>query len=136
MSDFFKVKIVYSQSHTVFPKIIFVILIIFAVILLIQSLMKAKKENRSFLDFKGKKFFIEKYDKLKFYGTIVLLILYILSLNLLGFLPASIIFISLFNILYAGKKEPKSIAISIGISIVESLLIWFVFGYLFEVTLP
>lgn len=136
MSDFFKVKIVYSQSHTVFPKIIFVILIIFAVILLIQSLMKAKKENRSFLDFKGKKFFIEKYDKLKFYGTIVLLILYILSLNLLGFLPASIIFISLFNIMYAGKKEPKSIAISIGISIIESLLIWFIFGYLFEVTLP
>jgi hypothetical protein len=98
--------------------------------------MKAKKENRSFLDFKGKKFFIEKYDKLKFYGTIVLLILYILSLNLLGFLPASIIFISLFNIMYAGKKEPKSIAISIGISIIESLLIWFIFGYLFEVTLP
>ena len=49
---------------------------------------------------------------------------------------AAIIFISLFNILYTGKKEVKSIAISIGISVVETLLIWFVFGYIFNITLP
>lgn len=136
MSDFFNVKIVYSQSQHIVPKIIFVILIILAVIILFQSIAEAKKENRPFMDFKNKKFFIDNFDKMKLFGTVVLLILYIMGMNLLGFIISSIIFISLFNILYTGKKEPKSIAISIGISIVETLLIWFIFGYLFNITLP
>lgn len=136
MSDFFNVKIVYSQSQHIVPKIIFVILIILAVIILFQSIMEAKKENRPFLDLKNKKFFIDNFDKMKLFGTGVLLFLYILGMNLLGFIVSSIIFISLFNILYTGKKEVKSIAVSIGISIVETMLIWFIFGYLFNITLP
>lgn len=136
MSDFFNVKIVYSQSHMIVPKIIFVILIILAVIILLQSIMEAKKQNRSFMNFKSKKFFIDNFDKMKLFGTVALLILYILGMNLLGFIVSSIIFISLFNILYTGKKDKKSIAVSIGISIVETLLIWFIFGYIFNITLP
>lgn len=136
MSDFFNVKIVYSQSQHIVPKIIFVILIILAIIILFQSIMEAKKENRPFVNFKNKKFFIDNFDKVKLFGTFTLLILYIAGMNLLGFIASSIIFISLFNILYTGKKEVKSIAISIGISVVETLLIWFVFGYIFNITLP
>lgn len=136
VSEFFKIKIVYSQSHTIMPKIILGVLVILAIVLLIQGLMKAKKENRLFFDFKDKHFFIENYDKLKIFGTIALLLLYVLSMNILGFIISSIIFISLFNILYAGKKEPKSIAISIGIAVIEALLVWFIFGYVFEITLP
>ena len=136
MSDFFNIKIVYSRSQMIVPKIVFVILIILAVVILFQSIMDAKKKNRPFMDFKSKKFFIDHFDKMKLFGTVALLILYIMGMNLLGFIVSSIIFISLFNILYTGKKEPKSIAISIGISIVETLLIWFVFGYIFNITLP
>lgn len=136
MSDFFNVKIVYSQSHQIVPKIIFVILIILAVVILFQSIMEAKKENRPFMDLKNKNFFIDHFDKIKLFGTVALLLLYITSMNLLGFIVSSIIFISLFNILYKGKKHPKSIIISIGISIVETLLIWFIFGYMFNITLP
>lgn len=136
MSDFFNVKIVYSESHQILPKIIFVILIILAVVILFQSIMVAKKENRPFMDLKNKKFFIYHFDKIKLIGTVVLLLLYITSMNLLGFIVSSIIFISLFNMLYTAKKEPKSIIISIGISIVETLLIWFIFGYIFNITLP
>ncbi|WP_313164629.1 tripartite tricarboxylate transporter TctB family protein [Sedimentibacter sp.] len=130
------IKIVYSTSHTVFPKIILGILILFAVILFIQALMKAKKLKCPVFNFKSKKFFIENYDKMKFYGTIILLALYVICMNLLRFIPASIIFISLFNILYAGKKDIKTIAICIGIAAIETLLVWFIFGYVFDITLP
>ena len=130
------IKIVYSKSHTIFPKIIIGVLILFAIILFIQSLMKSRKLNCPLFDFKSKRFFIEQYDKLKLFGTLILLVLYIFSMNLLGFVAAGIIFISLFNILYAGKKDIKTIAICIGIATIETLLVWFIFGYVFEITLP
>ncbi|MDF1616753.1 tripartite tricarboxylate transporter TctB family protein [Petrocella sp. FN5] len=136
MSDLFRIKIVYSQSHTIGPKIIFGILIIFSIILLIQAIMKAKKENRPLLSLKHKHFFIENYDRVKLLGTGILLILYIMTMNLLGFIPAGILFISLFNVLYKGSREIKSILISIGIATIETMLIWFIFGYMFGVTLP
>ncbi|MDF2951230.1 MAG: conserved rane protein of unknown function [Anaerocolumna sp.] len=136
MSDIFKVKIVFSQSHLIMPKIILGILIILGVVIFIQSLMKAKRENRPVMDFKNKKFFEDNYDKVKFYGTIILLLLYVFSMNLLGFILSSIIFLSLFNVLFTGKKDIKSIMKSIVISIIETMVVWFVFGYIFEITLP
>jgi uncharacterized protein with PQ loop repeat len=58
------------------------------------------------------------------------------SLELIGFLPASLIFVFLFNILFAGAKNKKSILVSAIISIVASVGIWYIFGYLFNITLP
>jgi hypothetical protein len=135
MADLFKIKIVYSSSHLIFPKIVIGILIILGLIMFIQALAENKKQGKSF-NFKGKKFFVENYDKLKFWGALVLFILYILSLELIGFLPASLIFVFLFNILFAGAKNKKSILVSAIISIVASVGIWYIFGYLFNITLP
>jgi hypothetical protein len=136
MTDFFKVKIIHSQSHLIFPKIVIGILAILLIILIVQAFIKAKKENRSLFNIKNKKFFVENYDKLKFWGSIILFILYILSLELLGFLVASIVFITLFNVLYAGTKNKKSLFISLLVSVIASFVLWFLFGYVFNVTLP
>ena len=136
MADIFKVKIVHSQSHLVFPKIIIGILILLFIIMLVQGLMKAKRENRPFINLKNKQFFVENYDKLKFYGTFVLFILYIIFMDILGFLLASILFVTLFNVLFAASKEKKSIITSVVISTVASVTLWFIFGYVFNVTLP
>ena len=131
-----KLKIVHSQSHTVFPKIVFWILVILACVIVVQTVLKAKKENRKLFDFKGKHFFEENYDKVKLFGTLVLLVLYLVLMNVLGFILASILFIGLFNILYDGKFGKKDLLVSFGISAVETLLVWFVFGYIFSITLP
>jgi ABC-type Fe3+ transport system permease subunit len=136
MADLFKVKIIHSQSHLIFPKIVIGILVILLIVLIIQAFIKAKKENRSLLNLKNKNFFVENYDKLKFWGSVILFILYIMSLELLGFLIASIVFISLFNILYAGTKNKKSLFYSVLISVIASFILWFLFGYVFNVTLP
>jgi hypothetical protein len=118
------------------PKIIIGVLIILAVIIFVQEYMKAKKANKSFMSLKGWRFFAEGYDKVKLFGSIGLLFAYIGLMKLIGFIASSIIIASLFNILFAEKKDKKSIAICIGISVIEALLLWFVFGYIFEITLP
>lgn len=136
MSDFFKIDITYSRSHWVMPKIVIGVLIILAVVIFIQEYIKAKKANKPFMDLKGWRFFAEGYDKVKLFGSIGLLFAYIVLMKLMGFLTGSIIIASLFNILFAEKKDKKSIAICIGISIIEAVLLWFIFGYIFDITLP
>lgn len=135
MADLFKIKIVYSTSHLIMPKIVVCILIILALIMLLQEIIKGKKEGRSF-SFKGKKIFIENYDKVRLWGTLILFIFYILALEMIGFLTSSLIFIFLFNVLFAGSKNKKSILTSAIISIVSSVSIWYIFGFLFNITLP
>lgn len=132
----FKLKIIHSQSQSVFPKIVFYILIFLLVIMLVQAVMKAKKENRPLFNFKDKKFFVENPDKVKLFGTLILLIVYVVSMKLIGFIPSSILSLTLFNLLYAAKRDKREIRNSIGISIVETMLIWVVFGYMFNITLP
>lgn len=136
MADLFKVKIVHSQSHLVFPKIVIGILLILLVVMIIQAIIKAKKENRPLFHLKNKKFFVQDYDKLKIFGSIILFVLYILSLEILGFLFASIVFITLFNVLYASSRNLKSLINSVLISSIASFTLWFLFGYVFNVTLP
>lgn len=136
MSDIFNIKIVYSRSHWVMPRIVMGILVVLGIIILIQEMVKAKRENRPLINLKGKSFFVEGYDKVKLFSSIVLLFVYIGAMKLLGFIIGSIIIISLFNILFAPKKDKKSIAICIGISVIETMILWFVFGYIFEITLP
>ena len=135
MADLFRIKVVYSTSHLLFPKIIIAILIILAVIMLIQRIVDTKKNNKPFLN-KEFKFFNEDCDKVKLAGSAVLLVAYCFAMNFIGFIAGSIIFISLFHILYAEKRTLKRILTSIGISTVETLLVWYVFSQLLYVTLP
>ncbi len=143
-----------STSHWIFPPIIMGILGLLLVIMAIQRYVKCKKQNKPFFAFKNYHFFVEQWDKVRLIGVLLLMVLYFPSMNLIGFLPASIIFIFLFNILFCGVQQLKSIPvafktkkfwsnhdfrsllISLIISVVSSTLIWLVFGKLFKITLP
>ncbi len=143
-----------STSHWLFPPMIMWILAIMLVIMAIERAVKCKKSGKPFFNLKGYRFFIENWDKVKLVGTIVLMVLYFPSMNLIGFLPASIIFIFLFNVLFVGVSQLASIAvafktkkfwsnpdfrslvISLIISVVSSTIIWFLFGQVFKITLP
>ncbi len=82
-----------STSHWIFPPIIMGILAFFAIIMLIQRALKCKRQGTPFFNFKNYHFFEKDWDKVRLPGTFILLVLYIPSMELLGFLPASIIFI-------------------------------------------
>lgn len=132
VKDFFTIDLSYSNYHLIFPRIIITILIILGVFLLITNLKRIRKEVGKFQF----KFFTENYDKVKFYGTIILLILYGATLEVIGFVPTTIIFMVLITLLYIGNIRKKSIVVSLSNSLATTIVIWYVFGQLFDITLP
>lgn len=149
-----KINYVPSTSHWIFPPIIIKILFILLFIMLIMRYLEAKRKGIPFFDFKNYSFFIKNWDKLKLLGALVLFILYLSTLQVVGFLADSILFIFLFNILFSGienlkefkiailektflkNKGFKSIVNSFIISTIFSVLIWLIFGQVFQITLP
>lgn len=150
----FKIKYVPSTAHWIMPPIIIGVLIILIAGLTIQRIMKCKQENKPFFAFKGYHFFIEDYDKLCFWGTLVLFVMYIFLMNLIGFLAASILCIFLYNVLFSDVKNLhaittaihektfiksntfRSLATSLIVSVIFSVIIWYLFGQVFNITLP
>jgi len=148
-------KIAYkpSTSHWIFPPIIMGILVVFLILMGIQRYAKCRKSGKPFINTKFR-FFDEGADKVKLFGTLFVFILYILIMEKIGFLASSILCIFLFNILYEGfgliKQVPiaikektffrnegfKSVISSLIISIAASMIIWFLFAVVFDVTLP
>ncbi|HKL59896.1 MAG TPA: tripartite tricarboxylate transporter TctB family protein [Sphaerochaeta sp.] len=150
----FRVKYKPSTSHWIFPPIIMGILGFLLVVMAIQRLVKCKKQGKPFFAWKNYSFFEENWDKVRLLGSLVLMVLYFPAMNLLGFLPASILFVFLFNVLFTGIQQLASIPVafktrkfwsnrdfrsllnSLIISVVSSTIIWLIFGKLFKITLP
>lgn len=150
MSDLFKLDYKYSTSHLVVPRIVGGILILLAVILLIQRAMRCKKEGKPFVDFKGWRLFDKGYSKVKFWGSLLILAAYFFLLDKIHFLPASLISIFLLNVLYddsvnipalLGKAQGpvirwRPLVSSAVITVVFSVGVWYLFGSVFNITLP
>lgn len=150
----FKIRYKPSTSHWLFPPIIMGILGILLVVMIVQRALRCRKSGESFLPWKGKRFFIENWDKVRLLGTVVLMVLYILAMEWIGFLAASVFFILLFNVLYDGvgrlKEIPaaaragtlsscgafRSLLVSLAVSVCFSVAIWYLLGQVFKITLP
>lgn len=128
------IKVVYSTEHWIMPIIVMVILAVLLVAIIVTEGMARVKAGGKFIEKPGK-FFIENCDHLKLWGTLVLFAGYIVCLNIIGFTVTSMIFVFLFNILYAGT-EKKSVLVSVCIAVISSLLIGILFGVVFNITLP
>lgn len=149
-----KIDYVPSKSHWLVPPIIMGILAILLVIMMIERYFETKKSGKPFINLSGYRFFKENWDKLRLIGGLLLFVIYIKAMDFIGFLPASIICIFLFNVLFTGVKELKeaaagvkektfyrnsgfkSVANSIIISTVFAVGVWFIFGQVFQITLP
>ena len=108
----------------------------------ITSLPKKIKEYRN-----GKRFhFFEKNnDKLKLFGTIILLIIYFNGMEFVGgffpnmgygFLFTSIVFMFVISLLFIGKPTKKKLIAITANSVITPVLAWYLFNYLFHITLP
>ena len=140
MSAFLREWLKIRNMHLFFPMIISAICVLLLVIIAIQRAVKCRREGTPFINLKHYSFFVPNYDKLKFWGSLILFIGYLIALPQLHFVPASIIFIFLFNVLFdlkqGGPFNFKSIAISLLISLVCSYGVWYLFFKLFNITLP
>ena len=131
-----KLKILNSTSHWVMPRSVMGILVVLLVIIGIQRLIHCKKTGTPFIHLKNYHFFKPGWDKVKFLGGILIFIAYIYLMEFLTFLPASIISIFLFNVIFDNERTKKSMITSGVISVGFSVFIWLVFGVLFRITLP
>lgn len=128
-----KINYVHSTAHLLMPKIVGTILVILLVAILVCDYLKAKKSGEKK---ERSPFFIEGFDKLKLFGSFGLFAVYIALLEPLGFLVSSILAMFGFNLVFESSTDKKSILISGIASVVFPVLLWFVFGYVFNITLP
>ena len=132
------INVVYSTQHWIFPTITIGILVILGVLLIVVEGRARIKAGKGFFAKPGR-FFEENYDKVKFWGCLVLMFVYFFFLDKIGFTIWSIVCLFLFNTLFANKeqmKNPKYHITSLIISIVACIAISLVFGTLFAITLP
>lgn len=133
-----RINVVYSTQHWIFPIITIGILVILGVLLIALEGRARIKAGKGFFAKPGR-FFEENYDKVKFWGCLVLMFVYFFFLDKIGFTVWSIICLFLFNTLFANKeqmKNPKYHITSAIISVVACVVISLVFGTLFTITLP
>lgn len=149
----FRINFKFSTAHLIMPKAIGCILAILLAIILVRRFFRCRKEGKPFFK-TDKPFFYKETDKVKLIGCLILLILYPLAMKAIHFLPSSIIMIFLFNVLFCGiekvkgcvqavkdglywkNSDFKSVAISFIVAVVSSTIIWFIFGFVFKITLP
>ena len=128
------------NMHLFFPYLIGIICVVLLVIILIQRALKCRKEGTPFINFKGYHFFKPGYDKVKLWVSLILFVLYIITLPILHFAWTSVIFIFLFNVLFEMKPgkpfEFKSVLISAVIALASSWGVWYLFYQVFNITLP
>ena len=130
-----------SNMHLLMPTVVITILVVLAIVILIQRAVRCKKEGKPFIAIKGYRFFVKDFSPKVFITSVVLMIAYFYLLPILHFVPASILFLVLFNLLYNkpvvdGKLDKKSVLSSVIISVVGPLLIYLLFAVAFGLTLP
>ena len=154
-TPFLKPYLKMSVMHLFVPKAVAIILAILGVALIIQRMKECKKKGKPFFNFKGYRFFDPSYDKVKFWGSVILFVLYVASLPVIHFVPAGIIFVTLYNILYTNcinlqkifkqknahdydlpMVNVKDLIISVVIGVVVSVFLWALFFKVFNITLP
>jgi len=143
ISSLFKISINFDQSHLFFPKIVtWFLLLQLVVILLVYGIpyIRDVYNGKRASPFAG-----AQWDNLRFFGTIVLTIIYFMSMDSvgeyfpntgLGFLFTSIVFIFLLSLLYVhGVNRRKILVLSLN-ALISPCVAWFVLAHLFNITLP
>lgn len=133
-----RINVVYSTQHWIFPTITIAILVILGAIILAVEARGRVKAGKGVFAAPGR-FFEENYDKLKFWGCLVLMVAYFLLLDKIGFTVCSAVFLFLFNTLFAGLDRMKNVKyhlVSLLISVVATLGISLLFGTAFNISLP
>ncbi len=142
-SDLFRVTIDFSQSHLFFPKIIHWVLLIqfFTIVVFVARpyLCEVMAGTKQLPFTKG------HFDSFRFFGTIVLTIVYFLSMDFvgeffpntgLGFLLMSIPYMFLLSLLYVHHRDRRRIIIIALNSVLAPIIAWYVLARLFSITLP
>ncbi len=141
--SFFDITIPFDQSHLFFPRIITWLLCGLFVLVVIQNARPIISKYRSggmteLLDLEG-------FHKFKFFGTVALVVVYFIMMDVVGgwfpnmgfgFLFVSMPFICLMGLMYVHEITRRTLTTIVIVSLASPLLAWFVLARLFHITLP
>ena len=142
-SSLFQISIDFDQSHLFFPTIIFWLLLILLAAILIVFGIPFFRDLRS-----GKRkpsFFVENFDKLRLFGTLLLSVVYFITMDAVGmqfpsmgygFLFVSMPFMFILSLLYAHNIDRKKLIVISVNSILAPGIAWYILGNLFNISLP
>lgn len=139
MGDLLQVTIDFDRSHLIFPRLIMVILLLLGVAIVIRDRKAIAHSGAMWAET------FRNMDKIRFFGTIGLTIAYFLLMvpvgdiwpnTGLGFLICSIPFVLLISILYMHERDWRSLIPVLIVSVTVPTLVWWLFTYVFALTLP
>lgn len=139
MGQFTHVHVNFETSQLIFPTIMAWILALLGLAILITH-------RRSILASGGYwRGIVQRLDKIRFFGTIVLMLIYFSLMepvgNIwpntgMGFLICSIPFVFLTGLLYLHQRGGRNLLPLLAASLIAPTLVWWLFADLFYLTLP
>lgn len=139
MGDLTRVTIDFQTSHLVFPTIIGSVLLLLGAAIVATRWRRIAGAAGYWSDI------FTAMDKMRFFGTIALTLVYFLLMvpvgdfwpnTGLGFLICSIPYVALSGLLYLHERTASAMAVLGVVSVVAPLLVWWVFAHVFFLTLP
>ncbi|TRW98702.1 tripartite tricarboxylate transporter TctB family protein [Paracoccus sp. M683] len=139
MADLFKVSIDFETSHLIFPRLIIAILLVLGTIIVIRNRQAIAGSGAMWAET------LRRMDKPRFLGTIALTVIYFLLMvpvgdiwpnTGLGFLICSIPFVALIGVLYMHERSLRSMIPMLIVAVVAPAIVWWLFTYVFALTLP
>ncbi|RWM94360.1 MAG: tripartite tricarboxylate transporter [Mesorhizobium sp.] len=139
MGDFTRVTIDFQTSHLVFPTLIGGILLALGIAILVTHRQAIAGAGRYWSQT------LAAMDKPRFFGTIVVTLVYFLLMvpvgdiwpnTGMGFLICSIPFVALSGLLYLQERTKSAVTALAVVAVAAPLLVWWVFAHVFFLTLP
>lgn len=138
MSNFHTLDIDFNNYHLVFPYAIGAILAVLLVVMGAKKLIAgaASRSGGASTSRPGFRFFDIGFDWKKLFGALGCTVAYALLLTPLGFLFSSILFMFGISLIFKPSFAPRALIGLAANSILTPLVIWLVFGQMFDITLP
>lgn len=143
ISSMFEVSIDFDKSHLFFPTIVITLIALMALWIVAANAKQWVARVRSG-ELKLSPLAPDA-DKVRFFGTLVLVVIYFWSMDAvgqlypnmgMGFLLTSIPFMFLLSLLYV-HGITRRVLLAIGLnSIIAPVVVWYVLGQLFAISLP
>lgn len=139
MADLFAVTIDFDTSHLIFPTLIGSILLLLGLAILITRRRAILNSGAMWSQT------LSQMDKPRFFGTIALTIVYFLLMvpvgdiwpnTGLGFLICSIPFVALTGLLFMHERTTRNVIPMMIVAVIAPTLVWWLFTYVFALTLP
>lgn len=147
MSNFHTLDIDFNNYHLVFPYAIGALLVVLLLAMGVNKLIAGAAAGSSAAggsdasggsdaEKSGFRFFDVGFDWKKLFGALGCTVVYIFLLAPLGFLVSSILFIFVISLIFKPRFTPRALIGPAANAILTPLVLWLVFGQMFDITLP